>query len=76
MFSGHSRLVRDEIAERGANDADEGAVVVVAGWMDEWGIGCMVGWPGEESKGLHNIGTEQIEWLVGKVSYNLRYFCS
>ena len=37
MFSGHSRLVRDEIAERGANDADEGAVVVVAGWMDGYG---------------------------------------
>ena len=54
MFSGHSRLVRDEIAERGANDADEGAVVIliVAEWMDEWGIGCMVGWPGEESSGL------------------------
>ena len=36
------------------------------GW-DEWGIGCMVGWPGEESNGFHNVGTEQIEWLVENV---------
>ena len=40
------------------------------------GIGCTVavGWPGEESNGFYNVGTEQIEWLVGKVSYNLRSF--
>ena len=45
------------------------------GW-DEWGIGCMVGWPGEESNELHNVGTEEIEWLVGKVTYNLRSFAA